>query len=219
MVMSMEKNLPTGIFAGQVMSIRIIFSVLFLFFCASLPAQNIDLRLLKSVNPDNPHSVFWKAAGNSAYLLSAGTAVGPVGYGLLYKDRKARTRGYELIISMGISAVVTQSLKIGFDRTRPADKYPGEVFVDKPVHGHSFPSGHTTIAFATATTLTLQYRRWYIALPAYLWAGAVGYSRMYAGEHYPSDVLAGAVVGAGSAFLSHWITRKIFDKRPKERLP
>lgn len=183
-----------------------------LFSFASLHAQNIDIDILKSINPSSPNSGFWKATGHSAYFLPAGLAAGSIGYGILSKDKSLREKGYELVLSMGISAIITQSLKYTIDRTRPADKYPNDVFVDKPVHGRSFPSGHTTIAFATATTVTLQYKKWYIAVPAYLWAGATGYSRMYAGEHYPTDVLAGAAVGIGSAYLAHWVSGKIFGK-------
>ena len=172
--------------------------------------QNIDIDILKNINPSDPCSGFLKATGHSAYYLPVGFALGSVGYGIISKDKALRRRGYELVMSMGVSAVITQSLKYTIDRTRPADKYPGQVFVEEPVHGRSFPSGHTTIAFAAATTVMLQYKKWYIVVPAYLWAGAAGYSRIYAGEHYPSDVLAGAAVGIGSAYLAHWLSGKVF---------
>lgn len=191
---------------------RLVLALSCLFSFASPHAQNIDIDILKSINSSDPNSGFWKATGQSGYFLPAGLAAGTIGYGILSKDKPLREKGYELVLSMGISAIITQSLKYTIDRTRPADKYPNDVFVDKPVHGKSFPSGHTTIAFAAATTVTLQYKKWYIAVPAYLWAGATGYSRMYAGEHYPSDVLAGAAVGIGSAYLAHWISGKIFGK-------
>lgn len=191
---------------------RLAIVFLFLFSLLSLNAQNIDINILKSINPSDPGSGFWKATGHSAYFLPAGLAAGTVGYGILSKNKSLREKGYELVFSMGIGAIITQSLKYTIDRTRPADKYPNDVFVNKSVHGRSFPSGHTTIAFAAATTVTLQYKKWYIAVPAYLWAGATGYSRLYAGEHYPSDVLAGAAVGIGSAYLAHWISGKIFRK-------
>ncbi len=65
--------------------------------------------------------------------------------------------------------------------------------------GYSFPSGHAESTFATATALSIAYPKWYVIAPAFLWAGSVSYSRMYLGEHYPSDVAAGAALGAGSA--------------------
>lgn len=184
----------------------------FVLFCiqTSVFSQNIDIDILKKINPSNPSSDLLKITGESAYYLSVGFAAGTIGYGLISKNKDLRHKGYELVMSMGIAAVLTQSLKHTINRTRPADKYPNDVFVEEPVHGKSFPSGHTTIAFATATTVMLQYKKWHIVVPAFLWAGAAGYSRMYAGEHYPSDVLAGAAIGIGSAYLSHWLSGKLF---------
>ena len=65
--------------------------------------------------------------------------------------------------------------------------------------GTSFPSGHAATTIATATALSIAYPKWYVIIPAFAWAGTVSYSRMYLGEHYPSDVGAGALIGAGSA--------------------
>ncbi len=83
-------------------------------------------------------------------------------------------------------------------------------------HDFSFPSGHTSLAFSMATSLSIKYRKWYIVVPAFLYAGFNGYSRLYLGVHYPTDVLAGAITGSSSAWLTfklnQWLHRKKKNK-------
>lgn len=68
-----------------------------------------------------------------------------------------------------------------------------------PIAGRSFPSGHTSDNFAAAAVLALFYRRrgWLY----FLVAAAIGYSRIYTGAHWPSDVLASAFLGTGLGVL------------------
>lgn len=177
-------------------------------------AQHIDIDILKSINPRNPSSAYWNVTSSSAYFVPAGAVAGTLVYGLIKKDKNIQHNAYELCISIGAGALITQAFKYGINRQRPAERFPDVVFPAQAKTGHSFPSGHTSIAFSTATTISLQYKKWYIVVPAYLWAGTVGYSRMYRGLHYPSDVLAGAAVGVGSGILSHWLTKKLIrDKK------
>jgi undecaprenyl-diphosphatase len=64
---------------------------------------------------------------------------------------------------------------------------------------HSFPSGHTTTAFAGATALSYFFPRW---TPAFVvLAAAIAYSRLYVGVHFPLDVLGGIVIGVATALL------------------
>ncbi|GAC1535551.1 MAG: hypothetical protein NVS3B15_16210 [Sediminibacterium sp.] len=70
-------------------------------------------------------------------------------------------------------------------------------------------------AFATAASVSLQYKKWYVTVPMYAWGAGVAYSRMYLGQHYPSDVVVGAAVGIGSAYLADWINRKYFTRKKK----
>jgi undecaprenyl-diphosphatase len=103
--------------------------------------------------------------------------------------------------SVAATVIITSIAKYSIKRSRPFETYP---FIEKESAGGSpsFPSGHTSEAFALATSVSLTYPKWYIIAPSFLWAGAVGYSRMDLGVHYPSDVLAGAILGAGCAWLT-----------------
>jgi membrane-associated phospholipid phosphatase len=62
----------------------------------------------------------------------------------------------------------------------------------------SFPSGHAAVAFATAVVLGLVQRHWSGWLLALAGAGLIALSRVYLGCHYPSDILGGAILGAGT---------------------
>jgi len=181
-----------------------------LMFAGKVPAQGLDLRILEAVNPRYPTSTYWKYTSASAYVFSGVGTLAPFIYGIASGDKQAQYQSYQVLISMGLDVVITQGLKASFNRERPGEKHPDLAFPSGPTHSKSFPSGHTSIAFNTAAELTIQYKKWYIAVPAYLWAGSVGYSRMYLGKHYPSDVFAGAATGIGTAYLSTWLNHKLF---------
>jgi undecaprenyl-diphosphatase len=68
-----------------------------------------------------------------------------------------------------------------------------------PATDHSFPSGHTSTSVACAIVLGSFAPR--LRLPLYLLAVLIAFSRLYNGDHYPLDVLGGAVVGAATALL------------------
>lgn len=179
--------------------------------CAELKAQNMDLNLLRRLNASNPScQTYWIQTSNSAYVMAPTYTMGNLAYGLLYKDKKAIRNGLETTLSVGIGIALSGGIKTLVNRPRPTQSYPNEIYSYTYSEGKSFPSGHTTLAFATATTISLQYKKWYITVPAYAWAASVGYSRMRLGRHYPTDVAAGAAVGIASGYLSHWITKKIF---------
>lgn len=128
--------------------------------------------------------------------------------GLLAGDERLITNSLVVAGACIVNYGITAALKYSVNRDRPFVTYPDitqKFRADSP----SFPSGHTSFAFATATSLSLAYREWYVVVPSFLWAGGVAYSSMYLGVHYPSDVLAGALTGAASAYLSFKINQKI----------
>lgn len=179
------------------------------FICIKTNAQNWDINLLRDINPQQPNSFIWKGFTNSAYPLSAATPVAIWVDAKINYNKKNEYKAYTIAGSVIIAAGATESLKIIFDRKRPYEKYSG-VYPYKYEQGHSFPSGHASLAFATATSLSIEYKKWYVIVPAYVWATGVGYSRMYLGEHYPTDIFSSAITGAGSAVVSRWISKKFF---------
>lgn len=166
-------------------------------------SQNTDIKLLYSIHSGN--STGWdntnKVFSASMVPVSVATPSAFVLYGILSKDSLTRRNGFVMGAGLASSAIITIGMKYAFNRPRPFVTYPDLITKKDKAGSYSFPSGHTSSAFATATSLSLMYPKWYVIGPSFLWASAVGYSRMELGVHYPSDVLVGALIGVGSSFL------------------
>jgi membrane-associated phospholipid phosphatase len=102
-----------------------------------------------------------------------------------------------LLVLVLASDVVAQLLSFGLrdwiDRRRPPLVYPEPKPLVHVPHSGSFPSGHATSAFACATVIAWQAPR--LAFPSFLLAGAIAWSRVYVGVHWPLDVLGGGGLG------------------------
>jgi membrane-associated phospholipid phosphatase len=116
-------------------------------------------------------------------------------------NQKSEETAFQLYESFLLAGGAEVVIKYAVGRERPSA-------TDDPHHFNpnfsdsSFPSGHTTTAFAAATILADQYPEWYVVCPAFAGAGAVGFSRLYANQHWLSDVLGGAILGSS---VSHFI--------------
>lgn len=188
-------------------------SLTFFLLHFSLFAQNTDIDILKNINQNRNQNLDkpLNSISKSVYPLSVALPISLLGTGLINKDKNLQRQSLTSLASLAISMGTTYTLKKIINRDRPYITYLSiqpYYLEDDP----AFPSGHTTAAFTTATSLSLTFKKWYVAVPAYTWAGAVAYSRMHLGVHYPSDVLAGAAIGAGSAWLCYkanrWLQRK-----------
>lgn len=131
-------------------------------------------------------------------VVNVGVPVGLMAAGVLSDDKQMRQNALYVASSSAVNVVATLLIKKLVKRPRPFNGLVKINAVYQPSH-YSFPSGHTSTAFTTATALSNSYRKWYVIAPAFLWAGSVSFSRLYLGVHYPTDVAAGAVLGTGSA--------------------
>lgn len=181
-----------------------------LLFPGFLFSQNIDIRILRSINSPQvlPSDKFNQFMSNSdAYIVTA-VPVAMGAEGLIKHDKDLLRNACVTAVATGINAIITTGLKYSISRDRPFVTYP-DITKKSAAGSPSFPSGHTSSSFATATSLSLAYPKWYIIFPSYTWAGTVGYSRMHLGVHYPSDVLAGAIIGSGCAWITYTVNKKL----------
>jgi membrane-associated phospholipid phosphatase len=177
-------------------------------------SQNADIDFLKEINLNRNRSLDgpFRIVTGSAAPLSFGTPVIMCGIGLLNHDSLTVRNSLYVASSVVATVILTNAAKYIINRPRPFVTYS---FIEKESSGGSpsFPSGHTSEAFALATSLSLTYPKWYIVGPSFLWAGAVGYSRMDLGVHYPSDVLVGAIIGSGCAWISFKVNKMLNPRK------
>ena len=104
------------------------------------------------------------------------------------------------LLAFGLELSLYYLLKKGIRRPRPFKTLEGVRYLIVPPDEFSFPSGHTAAAFLMASILIAACPL--LFLPAAAWALLVGFSRVYLGVHYPTDVLAGMVLGLLCAQLA-----------------
>lgn len=175
-----------------------------------------DIEWLRKIHANQPlkSDGFHRFLSNSVTPLMFATPVVYFGIGAFNSNQKIKENtfyqnGLKSAFCIGGAGLLSYGLKITINRPRPYVTYP-DIVPKMEVGTKSFPSGHTTFAFALATSLTLNHKKWYVGVPAFVWAFGVGYSRMHLGVHYPSDVIGGAVLGTGAALLINHFSQKLF---------
>jgi undecaprenyl-diphosphatase len=104
-----------------------------------------------------------------------------------------------LLLVQVVLAVVAAEVTIGVAHTLIHRHRPFEHQLGRSERSHSFPSGHAATAFAGAVTLAFFFPRWRV--PFLVLACLIALSRLYNGDHYPTDVIVGAAVGTAIALL------------------
>lgn len=130
---------------------------------------------------------------------------------LLIIFKKTRKLGINIAIALIIGLLVANyGIKLIAKRPRPFTFNNFNLIISKPGGEYSFPSGHAVAVFEVATVVFKRYKKlgvWFIVL-----ASLIAFSRLYLYVHFPTDVVAGAVLGIGVGLLSVFITDKIYNK-------
>ena len=156
-----------------------------------------DIRLFRLINQHYTNGFLDWSMPRVTLLGLGGIQLPPV-FLLWWLHRDARGDGllWATLLSFLLSTAVVHLIKRRVKRMRPVRHTDVRFLVPKTEHG-SFPSGHTATTFALAVVLAWFYPLW--AVPALLLAAAIGYSRIYVGVHFLSDVGAAAAIGVLSA--------------------
>ena len=133
-------------------------------------------------------------------IYSAGILGGFYLAGAAFKNDKVEAVGLDgLSATLIASGIIATSVKEVAGRSRPRDHEGTTHF--SPFSGkHSFPSGHATQAFVTASVLSAHYPTPWVEIPAYGIAAMVGFARIDHNAHFASDVLAGAFLGTSVGY-------------------
>ncbi len=165
---------------------------------------NILLWIQENIRQDYMNG-FWKlitSLGNSGWFWIALSV-------LLLVFPNTRKAGLLALLSMAFCALITNvCLKNLIARPRPYTQIPELIRLIGPQSDWSFPSGHTTASFASAFSYLYGLPQKKYAVPGFLLATMIAFSRLYVGVHYPTDILGGLIIGT----LGSWIIHKTYEK-------
>lgn len=182
--------------------------------------DSLDISLLREINVNRItglDGVFIFLSGIGP-IIAASIPLVFILIGFLKKKREIWFNGIKIAAPYLLSVIISNVIKTNVARPRPFTTFS---FIQKLSSGGSgsFPSGHTSDVFSIAMAVSLLYPKPGVVIPIFLWAILVAYSRMDLGVHYPTDVLAGALIGIAAALLCYVLFRYFSRKKETKDMP
>ena len=179
----------------------------------------MDLDIMRAIQ--SMANGFWDFVFQAITLL--GSSIFAIAVVCVFYWCVDKKRGEGVIFNLFLSFSVNNVLKDIIRRPRPIGQ-PGIVTDPSAEAGvtveggsypysWSFPSGHAQVTATLLGSLCIWFRKWWLTLLSAVVLILVMLSRVYLGVHYPSDVLAGALLGIGFAFLGTFVYLKCYDRR------
>lgn len=195
----------------------------------NMTIQSLDTHLLLLINHGTANTTFdvlMPALSSQGYLLVLPFLLFAIIRGVDQKNSQGKRYLTAALWTIAISCCAVylggwaeDVLKIAIARERPCRAIEGIRLITACPKSYSLPSGHAISSFAFAVPLFLLSRD-YMTMPWRIYpvvlASLIAFSRMYLGVHYPTDVLAGTVVGAGIGILLAVLWRRITIKYSNE---
>ncbi len=137
-------------------------------------------------------------------------------FGILYKYRM---KGVKYLLTLTLALVLTdlvsfRVIKHLVQRPRPSHSGIQVTLRVDDSGGTSFPSSHAANIFAAAGVTAYFFPA--TAALAYLYAASIAYSRVYVGVHYPSDIIAGSILGFAISYLILFFIKGLMAEKPKK---
>ena len=152
--------------------------------------------------------IFITSLGNGGMIWIAATIV-------LLIPKKTRKAGIMSAVALLGSLIINNNIvKNIVQRPRPFVTFTDLQIIIPTPSEFSFPSGHTSSSFAAAAVFYRHLPK-KLGLPAVILAGLIGFSRLYVGVHYPTDVIAGVLMGILLSYMAEYLVN-LFVKKLKK---
>ena len=174
--------------------------------CDSLHGEARIVFSIQSIHSTHDAS---RTISSTIIPVCTGLPVLLFGEGHRTKNKELATTGAVLLGAEAVTFGITYALKNIVKRERPYKAHPDCISAGSVDDEFSFPSGHSSSAATLATYLSLRSSNPYLISASWLYAACTWYARMNLGVHYPSDVIAGAVIGSAVGYAAFKVTPQV----------
>ena len=156
----------------------------------------------------NSIMIFITNLGNGGMIWIAATVT------LLIPKKTRRIGIMSAVALLGSLIINNEIIKNLVKRPRPFVTFTDLQIIIPTPSQYSFPSGHTSSSFAAAAVFARHLPK-KLGIPSVVLAGLIGFSRLYVGVHYPTDVIAGVVMGILLSYLAEFLVNFVQKKMKK----